>query len=132
MNHTVSVREEIEVEVKSFDDTRFLLEALGYLPFMLYEKYRTTYSLGDVLVTLDEMPFGHFSEIEGPDAARIQKAAESLWLDWALRSMDSYSLLFEQVKKNCGWTMRDLSFDEFVGKTVTPADLGLKYADKTG
>ena len=53
---------------------------------MLYEKYRTTYSLGDVLVTLDEMPYGHFSEIEGPNAARLQEIAESLWLDWSLRS----------------------------------------------
>ncbi|GAP21341.1 class IV adenylate cyclase [Leptolinea tardivitalis] len=131
MNHTVSVRREIEVEVSSFDDTRQLLEALGYEPFMLYEKYRTTYSLGESLVTLDELPFGHFSEIEGPSATRLQETADSLWLDWPLRSMESYSALFERVKTNCGWTMKNLSFDEFIGKTVTPADLGLKFADRT-
>jgi adenylate cyclase class 2 len=130
VNHTVSVREEIEVEVSSYADTKLLLEALGYQPFMLYEKFRTTYSLGDVLVTLDETPIGNFSEIEGPSAARLQETAESLWLDWSLRSMESYSALFERVKANCGWTMQNLSFDEFTGKSVTPADLGLKFADQ--
>jgi len=130
MNRTVSVRKEIEVEVSNFDDTRLLLEALGYSPFMVYEKFRTTYSLGDVLVTLDEMPFGQFSEIEGPDAIRLQEVADSLWLDWALRSLESYSALFERVKANCGWTMQNLSFDEFAGKTVTPNDLGLNFADR--
>jgi adenylate cyclase, class 2 len=129
VNHTVSVRKEIEVEVSSFEDTQQLLEALGYKPFMLYEKYRTTYSLGEVLVTLDEMPFGHFSEIEGPDAASLQEMAESLWLDWSLRSMESYSALFERVKTNCGWSMQNLSFEDFTGKSVTPVDLGMKFAD---
>jgi adenylate cyclase, class 2 len=129
VNHTVSVRKEIEVEVSSFEDTQQLLEALGYKPFMLYEKFRTTYSLGEVLVTLDEMPFGHFSEIEGPDAASLQDMAESLWLDWSLRSMESYSALFEQVKTKCGWSMQNLSFEDFTSKSVTLVDLGLKFAD---
>lgn len=130
MNHTVSVREEIEVDVSNFEDTRVILEMLGYKPFMLYEKFRTTYSLGDTLITLDEMPFGHFSEIEGPNAARLQETAETLWLDWSSRSMESYSALFERVKASRGWTMQNLSFDDFNGKSVTPADLGLKYADR--
>src|SRR5512133_3240001 len=34
LNHPVSVRREIEVEVSSFDDTLLLLEALGYEAFM--------------------------------------------------------------------------------------------------
>jgi adenylate cyclase, class 2 len=130
LNHPVSVRREIEVEVSSYDDTLLLLEALGYEAFMLYEKFRTTYSFGDVLVTLDELPYGHFSEIEGPNAERLQEIAESLWLDWALRSNESYSALFERVKTTCGWAMPNLSFEEFIGKTVTPADLGLKFSDR--
>jgi adenylate cyclase, class 2 len=132
MNRTVSVRQEIEVEVSNFEDTKKILEALGYKPFMLYEKFRTTYSLGGVLVTLDELPYGQFSEIEGPNAKRLQETAESLWLDWSLRSRESYSALFNQVKASCGWTMQNLAFDEFVGKSVTPEILGLKYADHEG
>jgi adenylate cyclase, class 2 len=132
MNRTVSVRQEIEVEVSNFEDTQRILEALGYKPFMLYEKYRTTYSLGGVLVTLDELPYGHFSEIEGPNAKRLQETAESLWLDWSLRSRESYSALFQKVKASCGWTMQNLAFTEFEGKQVTPETLRLKYADRQG
>lgn len=131
MNRTVSVRKEIEVEVSSFDETKLLLESLGYESFMRYEKFRTTYSLGDVLVTLDELPYGHFSEIEGPDAKSLQTTAESLWLDWSLRSRESYSTLFDRVKTTRGWSMENLSFDEFDGKTVTPEDLGLGFADRS-
>jgi adenylate cyclase class 2 len=131
VNHPVSVRREIEVEVSSFDETRTLLEALGYQVYMFYEKFRTTYSFGDTLVTLDELPYGHFSEIEGPNAERLQEVAETLWLDWPLRSNDSYSFLFQRVKTNCGWSMANLAFDDFIGKTVTPADLGLKFADRS-
>jgi adenylate cyclase class 2 len=130
VNRTVSVRQEIEVEVSSFENTQRLLEALGYIPYMLYEKYRTTYSLGGVLVTLDELPYGHFSEIEGPNAKRLQETAESLWLDWSVRSIESYSALFERVKTNCNWTMQNLSFDEFVEKSVSPENLGLRFADR--
>lgn len=132
VNRTVSVRQEIEVEVSNFEETQRLLEALGYKPFMLYEKYRTTYSLGGVLVTLDELPYGHFSEVEGPNAKRLQETAESLWLDWSLRSIESYSALFERVKANCDWTMQNLSFDEFAEKSVTPENLGLRFADHSG
>jgi adenylate cyclase class 2 len=132
MNRTVSVRQEIEVEVSSFEDTQRLLEALGYKIFMVYEKYRTTYSLGGVLVTLDELPYGHFSEIEGPDAKHLQETAESLWLDWSLRSRESYSSLFEKVKNNCGWSMQNLSFEEFKAKSVSAENLGLSYADHSG
>jgi adenylate cyclase class 2 len=66
----VSARTEIEVEVSSFDNTRVLLEALGYRVSVMYEKYRTTYDLGSCEVTLDEMPYGDFAEIEGPGALR--------------------------------------------------------------
>ena len=36
-------------------------KSLGYVISMIYEKYRTTYELDGVLVTLDEMPCGDFA-----------------------------------------------------------------------
>ena len=53
-------------EVSSFDNAKALLEALGYRVSVMYEKYRTTYDWGGCEVTLDEMPYGDFAEIEGP------------------------------------------------------------------
>jgi len=33
---------------------------------MMYEKYRTTFTIGSLEVVLDELPYGNFVEIEGP------------------------------------------------------------------
>ena len=95
----VSIRQEIEVLVDDFDKTRELLEGLGYEVVMEYEKYRTTYSLLETLVVLDELPYGEFIEIEGPDGKTIQKVARNLNLNWNARVMTSYTYLFEALKK---------------------------------
>src|SRR5512140_627577 len=41
-------RREVEITVSDFDTARELLEALGYRVSFIYEKYRTTYKLGDL------------------------------------------------------------------------------------
>jgi len=77
----VLVRQEIEFGVADFDAARRFLEALGYHVSVLYEKYRATYLLDGQKVTLDELPYGCFIEIEGSDAASIQKVAGRLgWI----------------------------------------------------
>jgi adenylate cyclase class 2 len=96
---------------------------------MRYEKYRTTYTLGDLEVVLDEMPYGDFAEIEGPDGQSIQTAAQRLDLNWDTRILDSYTVLFERVRAQLGVGFRDLSFENFKGLTVTPEMLGELIAD---
>lgn len=49
-----------------------ILEALGFRPALVYEKRRTTWSVGGVEVMLDELPFGLFVEIEGEEEAIIK------------------------------------------------------------
>jgi adenylate cyclase, class 2 len=124
------LRREVEFTVSDFEKTRTLLELLGYQVFVTYEKHRTTYRLGRVEVTLDEMPFGSFSEIEGPDGASIQTAALQLGLDWERRCLDSYLRIFERVKERMGVEFRDLSFENFQGLSVSPEVLGLLPADE--
>jgi adenylate cyclase class 2 len=123
------LRQELEFTVSSFETARALLEALGFQVAVMYEKYRTTYELGAVEVTLDEMPYGDFAEIEGPDGATIQEAARRLGLDWETRILDSYIVLFERVKESMGLTFRDLSFENFKSVKVPPAALGVKAGD---
>jgi adenylate cyclase class 2 len=125
---TVSARQEIEFQVSDFTAARHLLEALGYQVAVIYEKYRTTYQLGSLVVTLDEMPFGSFIEIEGPDAQSIQSAAASLQLDWEARSATSYLALFSQLCAARGLAAQNLTFDELRGINAAPEDLGLRYA----
>jgi adenylate cyclase class 2 len=127
---SVSVREEIEVEVSNFDNTRLLLEALGYHVSIFYEKWRTTYRMGQVLVTLDEMPYGVFSELEGPNPVAIQECAAKLELDWEARCAESYLALFNQLCQARGLHLQNLSFAELAGIQVSPDDLGVRPADR--
>jgi adenylate cyclase class 2 len=123
------LRQELEFTVSDFDTARALFEALGYQVYMMYEKYRTTYRLGNLEVVLDEMPYGDFAEIEGPDGQSIQTAAQRLDLNWDTRILDSYTVLFERVRAQLGVGFRDLSFENFKCLTVTPEMLGELIAD---
>lgn len=127
----VSARTEIEFSVDNFEKAQALLEALGYRVSMIYEKYRTVYELSGTLVTLDEMPFGFFAEIEGSDGANIQAVCNQLGLMWELRSLQSYAVLFQIVKKNLKLSFRDLTFDNFAGIKVDASHLALAPADST-
>jgi len=121
----VRSRQELEFTVSDFGTARHFLEALGYVVSVMYEKYRTTYQLDAVLVTLDEMPYGFFAEIEGPDGVSIRKAAEVLGLEWERRILDSYIMLFDRLRERLGFAFRDLSFENFKSLTVTDEMLGL-------
>jgi adenylate cyclase, class 2 len=125
----VYVRREIEFTVGDFEAARAFLEALGYTVSLMYEKYRTTYDLDGVMVTLDEMPFGNFSELEGPDAESIRRVAKKLGVNWEARIAESYTGLFAHLKKDLGLTFRDLSFENFNGITISPQAMGVQPAD---
>ena len=121
----VRSRQELEFTVGDFAIARKVLEALGYEVSVMYEKYRATYALGGVLVTLDEMPYGNFAEVEGPDGASIRKTAGVLGLDWERRILDSYIMLFDRLRERLGLAFHDLSFENFKGVTVTGEMLGV-------
>ena len=123
------LRQELEFVASDFDMAKALIEALGYEVMLMYEKQRATYVLGDVLVTLDEMPYGSFAEIEGPHGESIQQAATRLGLNWEYRILDSYTMLFEHARQVLGFTFRDLSFDNFANLAVSPEALGVSPAD---
>jgi adenylate cyclase class 2 len=126
----VRARREIEFTVGDFEAARSFLEALGYHVRLMYEKYRTTYELEGVLVTQDEMPYGNFTELEGPDPESIQSLARKLGMYWEARILESYTFLFERLRESLGFSFRDLSFENFSGKEVTPAALGVRPADR--
>ena len=124
------LRQELEFTVSDFDTARALFEALGYQVYMMYEKYRTTYQLGDLEVVLDELPYGDFAEIEGPDGASIQRTAQQMGLNWETRILESYTVLFERARALIGFAFHDLSFENFHGLKIGPAVLGVRIADK--
>lgn len=125
----VRSRQELEFEVSDFSTARRFLEALGYAVAMIYEKYRTVYDLDGMHVALDEMPYGNFVEIEGPDIPSLQAFNRRLGLDWSAAVSESYTALFDGLKLRLGLKFRDLLFENFQAVGVTPEDFGARLAD---
>lgn len=116
-------RQEIEFTVGDFEAVKAFLEALDYRIIAMYEKYRTVYEIETpavskdtgCLIMLDELPYGNFVEIEGPDAVSIHASADSLGLKWDVAIAESYLALFERLRGKLGFTFRDLTFENFAG-----------------
>lgn len=70
---------EHETTVSDVDAMELIIERLGYHLTAVYEKRRKYWSLDDVEVVLDELPFGLYMEIEGTDEA-IASAEKKLGL----------------------------------------------------
>lgn len=117
----VSHRFEAEVEVSDFAAMEMILTRLGFHPFMVYEKYRTTYTLDEAEIVLDEMPYGNFIEVEGTSAA-IDDILRRLGLQDAPRLLTNYLRLFRHIRDRLNLPFTDLTFDHFAGITV-PASL---------
>lgn len=129
-------RQEIEYQVDDFEAARRVFEALGYRVSVMYEKFRTTYQFDDLLVTLDEMPYGNFAEIEGAGSGGIEEivtsiraASARLQLNWDARITISYMALFDQLRRERNLAVQNLCFAEMQGLTISAQDLDLHYAD---
>ena len=110
-------RFEAEVAVSDFATMDVILRRLGYEVALIYEKYRTTYALGDAEIVLDELPYGNFTEIEA-DAETIERLVSELGLDGYRRMTGSYTEIFAELKRKLGLTMRDCSFEGFADVVV--------------
>jgi adenylate cyclase class 2 len=130
MEDDVLVRTEIETEVVDFMAMKHVFEALGYEVFSSYEKYRETFLLDDVTVSIDEMPYGTFTELEGPSAEAIHALADKLGLRWQAGIPSSYMLLLTQLNDKLKLGVTDLTFEVFKYLHITPEDLGVEPADQ--
>ena len=91
-------RVEIALEIDNAESGRLLLEALGFRVVAAYEKFREVFRLHDGHVMLDDLPFGHFVEIEAGSVERLRALAASLGLAWDERITASYIALFEALR----------------------------------
>lgn len=106
------IYDEIEVMVSDFDNIIKILNNIGYIQVQRYEKIRETYTIGNVLLCLDTMPYGNFLEIEG-DPGRIPSIAEKIGFKWENRILDNYLGIFEWLKKKYNLGFNDVTFDNF-------------------
>jgi adenylate cyclase class 2 len=113
----VMSRFEAEVEISDFDTMETILRHLGYVFSFAYEKYRTTYALNGCEVTLDEMPFGVFVEIEGEQSA-ILETLGMLQLENAPRIEMSYAGAFSALRERFSLPFTDATFANFKDITL--------------
>ena len=85
------VREEINIDIADADGAASIFEALGFEPFITFEKIRETWQLGACRVELDELPMlDTFIEIEGPTEADVTTAKSDLGFASAETITQSY------------------------------------------
>lgn len=106
----VKQRREIELEISSDELISELLHALGYAPWMRYEKQRESWLIGDVRVELDHTPMGDFVELEGPTDL-LGETARHLGLDPARALAQSYISLWHAYRRDHPELGRDMVFD---------------------
>ena len=79
---------------------------------------------------LDEMPYGDFVEIEGPDVPTLKRASHDLGLDFETAIPTSYLALFEGLNHKRGLDPTQLTFSALEGLVINPEDLSVRPADE--
>jgi len=122
-------RLEIETVVTDHDNMRLILHEIGFEERAVYEKYRKMVEFKDCVVTLDELPYGNFIEIEGSDFNQISQVAFDLGIDPAKAIPVSYQNIFELLRDELKLKAANLTFDEIELSGVDLAVLGFEKAD---
>jgi adenylate cyclase, class 2 len=97
----IKQQREEETEVTDATATDAILVAVGFRPAVVYEKRRTTWSLGKVEIVIDDLPFGLFMEIEGP-AKEITRTEKLLGVKDLRAEHTTYPELAQQHGKKRG------------------------------
>ncbi|MBN2085320.1 MAG: class IV adenylate cyclase [Anaerolineales bacterium] len=106
---------ETEIVVDNLEKTAHLLQSLGFRPIVRYEKYREVFQWKSVLLMFDQLPFGDFLELEGPDLTDLRHTAGQLGLDWSQALQTSYMGIFLLLKKTYHLTSLEATFTTFTG-----------------
>lgn len=129
-SENVISRQEIEFTVGDFESARDFLVALGYRVVFTYEKYRSVYTLENVLIMLDELPFGDFVEVEAVDIGKIKSATQSLGLKWKSAIPASYHQLFRRIAESRRIDAERATFEDYPLGKIEPGELLVEFADR--
>lgn len=104
-NKNVRARKETEFEIEDIDKMSYILTTLGLNYTRTMEKYRQHWSLGNCAITLDELPFGIYMEIEGEES-EISKVCKLLGVDENNKILVTYWDLWAEITDK-----KDIVFD---------------------
>ena len=107
----MKLRQELETVIGDGPLLVRILDELGFHVWFRYQKYREEFTLGDVIVAVDETPVGVFVEIEGGEGG-IAEMAQALGRGPADYLLDSYRGLFIRHCEQRGVSPTDMLFDD--------------------
>lgn len=119
-NAEVFERQEIETEVEDIDKLADIFYGLGFTKRLILEKYRADFEYEGVKISVDELPFGFYVELEG-DPEKIFETAKELDLNTGDKITVTYWDLFENYKKETGARGENIVFPEKYKSTLMPA-----------
>jgi adenylate cyclase, class 2 len=108
-------RAELETAVSDGQPMDGILQALGYRPTFIYEKFRSEWSDGEGHVVLDHTPIGDVAEIEGK-SRWIDRTAKTLGVSSKDYVTKSYSELFFDWKRRTKQKAMNMTFRETGGR----------------
>ena len=109
-------RVETEVQVADGEAMAAILDALGFRPSFVYEKFRAEWSDGKGQIVLDETPLGNIAEIEGVPRW-IDATARKLGVPSSAYLTSTYADLFFNWKRKTKSTADAMTFTA-IGKLL--------------
>jgi len=108
----MKTREEIEVTLDDADAGRSILQRLGFVEAVRFEKRRESWQLDDCQIELDEVPYlGRYVEIEGPDESAVRRVQDKLGLGACKIIRTSYIALLVEHCHAAGLPADRITFD---------------------
>ena len=95
-------REE-ETKVENAEAMRSILEAIGFIARVVYEKRRQTWQLADTEIVIDELPFGLFMEIEGSE-----EGISTVEHELGIENLQTESSTYPQLTRKLGTRVGDV------------------------
>jgi adenylate cyclase class 2 len=107
----INVRERIEYEtdVKDVKTMLTIFESLGFTNKRIMEKYRVNFAFNNTVVSVDEMPFGFYAEIEGNESD-ISEVVKLLKIDPDKKILITYWDIWEDYKNKNNVSGEDIIF----------------------
>ena len=107
----VRSRKETEFEINDVDKMAYIFEKLGFTYIRIMEKYRVNLQYKGAVLSLDEMPFGMFLEIEGTEE-QIETITTELGYSANDKVLGTYWDVFEEYQKENNLTGENIVFPE--------------------
>ncbi len=97
-NKDYRIRDDVTLEIDNINKAREMIKTLGYTYERIMEKYRVEWQYKRTKITIDELPFGIYSEIVG-EQEQIKAVCKDLGLDFSSAITETYWGIFKEISE---------------------------------